>query len=400
MVMMTQLKFSFLLFAISFVLTGCNDKNIAVIITNEADFNRQDEIVELDANLITEITGGEYWYVSDCDGTEIPSQLTHDNKLIFRVTVPSHSEVGYNIITTDSLHSYPNLVYGREYPERSDDIAWENENGGFRIYGPATQQKGEKAFGYDLFFKHPTDELIVEKLYAPETSTVTWHKVDSLRAIDNALAEQYIQSFSYHIDHGLGMDCYAVGPTLGAGVAALLDNDSICFQWCYTKAEILDNGPLRFAVKLKFSPMNIGEISNVIEHRIITLDSKSRLNKTMVWYDNLDENRYIVAGFPIRDKSFPITDAENGIMAYADPTQGTNNGKALLGIVFKDGIMSMSESFGHILGKGVLAPSDTFEYYWGFAWDKTDIQSMKEWEEYLYSIAQKNNSPLKIKLQY
>ena len=29
------------------------------------------------------------------------------------------------------------------------------------------------------------------------------------------------RGISYHVDHGNGMDCYAVGPTLGGGTAAL-----------------------------------------------------------------------------------------------------------------------------------------------------------------------------------
>ncbi len=49
------------------------------------------------------------------------------------------------------------------------------------------------------------------------------------------------------------MDCYAVGPTLGAGVAALMVNDTIIYPWCYKHQEILDNGPLRFTVKLEFT---------------------------------------------------------------------------------------------------------------------------------------------------
>ena len=54
------------------------------------------------------------------------------------------------------------------------------------------------------------------------------------------------RAISYHIDHGNGMDCYAVGPTLGGGTAALMPDSAIVYPYCYKDYEILDNGPLRF----------------------------------------------------------------------------------------------------------------------------------------------------------
>ena len=164
------------------------------------------------------------------------------------------------------MPSYDSKAEGRVYPERADDLAWENDIVGFRAYGPTTQRKGERAYGYDIFFKYPDKGLVLEKLYGPETSPKTWQTVDSLRAISKEQAEEYINSISYHIDHGLGMDCYAVGPTLGDGVAARLLNDSIAFAWCYESAEVLDNGPLRFTARLNFAPKD-----SVSESRIITL---------------------------------------------------------------------------------------------------------------------------------
>ncbi len=277
----------------------------------------------------------------------------------------------------------PAVVSGRIYPERADDVAWENELVGFRIYGPATQAKKEKAYGYDIFFKHPTDELILEKLYSVETDPATWRKVDSLRAIDRKLADDFINSFSYHIDHGLGMDCYAVGPTLGAGVAALLDADTICYPWCYEKAEILENGPRRFTVRLDFPPRQVGNDHNVVEHRLISLESNSHLNKTKVWYDGLSAPRKIVAGFPLRDAGSPFTDREKGIVAYADPTQGPDNGKAMLGLIFLNPVDTVYQSEGHILAQSTVNPTDTLNYYWGFAWDRADIRSFQEWTDTL-----------------
>lgn len=115
------------------------------------------------------------------------------------------------------------------------------------------------------------------------------------------------------------MDCYAVGPTLGAGVAAILRNDTIFYPWCYEKAEVLDNGPLRFTARLDFAPVRIAGDTAVVEHRLISLDAGSYLNNTEVWYDGLSGNADVVVGFPLRDDS-PSFISE-GIIAYSDPTQ-------------------------------------------------------------------------------
>lgn len=275
-------------------------------------------------------------------------------------------------------------VSGRIYPERADDVAWENELVGFRVYGPGTQKKGERSFGYDIFFKYPDKGLVLEKLYGPETDPATWAKHDSLAKIDRKLADDYVATFSYHLDHGLGMDCYAVGATLGDGVAALLENDAISFPWCYEKATVLENGPERFSVALDFAPRVVGN-DTITEHRIISLDSNSYLNDCTVWFDGLTSDRDIVVGFPLRGGSPVICDPDKGILTYADPTQGPDNGKALLGIIV-DAPGEMMQKEGHALLKYKLAPTDKFTYKWGFAWDRTSFPTLAEWYDYLSSL--------------
>ncbi|MDE7408353.1 MAG: DUF4861 domain-containing protein, partial [Muribaculaceae bacterium] len=330
------------------------------------------------------------------------SQMTYDGKLLFPVAMDAKEVCKYTIVPSDTAMIYSQVSAGRQYPERADDIAWENDIVGFRAYGPATQAKGEKAYGYDIFFKYPSAEPVLECLYAPETSPRTWEIVDSLRKIDEALAQEFIHSFSYHVDHGLGMDCYAVGPTLGAGVAAVMQSDTIAYPWCYETAEVMDNGPLRFTVRMTFAPESTGDASTLTEQRLITLDAGSHLNKCKVWYDGQNEPLAVVAGFPRRDNSDAqiYMDENSGVIAYADPTQGTDNGKALLGIVVPLQPDSVFEKCGHILTGSTLEPTDTLTYYWGFAWDRTDISDMNEWDEYLKKYAQQVKSPLKVAIDY
>ena len=316
---------------------------------------------------------------------------------------PAGSEIDYSIIYADYYYiealnrlrelerrgTLARLVSGRIYPERADDIAFENELVGFRIYGPATQAKGEKAYGYDIFLKHPTQRQILEDLYRPETSPATWVKVDSLRKIDPKLAEDYIASFSYHIDHGLGMDCYAVGQTLGAGAAAILYDGRIQFPWCYKEAEVLENGPEHFAVRLDFPTVEVGG-TQITEHRLISLDAGSQLAHCQVWYDGLTQPTTVVAGFPRRDESKAVMNVKKGYLGYADPTQGPDNGKAMLGLVMNNKVEKMAEDQGHILAYTTLRPGQKLDYYYGFAWDRAnDIRNMKEWSGYLSDFSRK-----------
>ena len=172
------------------------------------------------------------------------------------------------------------------------------------------------------------------------------------------------------------MDCYAVGPTLGDGVAARLLNDSIAFAWCYESAEVLDNGPLRFTARLNFAPKD-----SVSESRIITLDAGKHLNACTVSFDGLRDSTEIVAGVPRRDDSEAIL-ADNYI-AYADPTQGPDNGKAMLGVIVPDRATTAEEREGHIVLRTAVAPGENFRYYFGFAWDRADIDNMQAWNDYL-----------------
>lgn len=391
------------------LLASCASRGVKLDVTNDNDFRCEREIVELSADSIAELLGADCFYIVDADGNEIPSQFTADGKFIFVASADPKATVGYRILRADSIHQYDTLVCGRLYPERADDVAWENEYVGFRAYGPATQAKGEKAYGYDIFFKYPGKGLVLEKLYGPETSPATWAKVDSLRKIDPQQAEDFINSFSYHIDHGLGMDCYAVGPTLGDGVAALLEDGNnaknsddsgnggdsannsneanngdleIAFPWCYEKAEVVDSGPLRFTVRLDFAPVSKGRDENVTEHRLITLDAGKHLNRCRVWFDGLTYPRRIAAGIPLRDDSHVIADIPCHLIAYADPTQGPDNGKAQLGVIMP-GARDTLLTQGHALILKDFAPTDTLDYYWGFSWNRADIATMEQWHDHL-----------------
>ena len=394
---------------------ACNDsRTVTVTVTNPLAMERSNEMVEVSMETVTDRLGladTAQIVVLNADGQQVPYQITYDGKVIFPAAIAAGGTATYTI-QTGTPEAFDVKACGRCYPERMDDMAWENDLVAFRAYGPALQAKGERGFGYDLFTKYNTTEPILEAMYAKELNKETRAKIAELKKTDPKAAAELSRERSYHIDHGYGMDCYAVGPTLGAGVAALMVNDSIIYPWCYKNQEILDNGPLRFTVKLEFTPLTVKGDSTVVETRLITLDAGSHLNKTAVSYSNLKETLPIVAGIVLHEPDGAVVaDAANGYITYVDPTTGPDNGKIFMGAavpaVVKDAktvLFSEKEkkernnADGHVLAVSDYEPGSEYVYYWGFAWDKADIKTADAWNRYMADFAQKVRNPLTVKV--
>lgn len=394
---------------------ACNDsRTVTVTVTNPLAMERSNEMVEVSMETVTDRLGladTAQIVVLNADGQQVPYQITYDGKVIFPAAIAAGGIATYTI-QTGTPEAFDVKACGRCYPERMDDMAWENDLVAFRAYGPALQAKGERGFGYDLFTKYNTTEPMLEAMYAKELDKETLAKIAELKKTDPKAAAELSRERSYHIDHGYGMDCYAVGPTLGAGVAALMVNDSIIYPWCYKNQEILDNGPLRFTVKLEFTPLTVKGDSTVVETRLITLDAGSHLNKTAVSYSNLKETLPIVAGIVLHEPDGAVVaDAANGYITYVDPTTGPDNGKIFMGAavpaVVKDAktvLFSEKEkkernnADGHVLAVSDYEPGSEYVYYWGFAWDKADIKTADAWNRYMADFAQKVRNPLTVKV--
>lgn len=395
--------------AVIALMASCTqEKGVTVSVSNPLKIDRVEEIVEVSADDILgklQLDETEEFVITDENNAEVPYQLTADNKIIFPVTVKSEATTSYNIIKGQPSH-INTLVYGRQYPERLDDIAWENDKAAYRAYGPALQQTGEKAYGYDVFTKS-VSELVVEDRYAMDLDPDTRAMIKQLREEGKkAEADSLANAISYHIDHGNGMDCYAVGPTLGGGTAALMPDSAIVYPYCYRNFEILDNGPLRFTVKLEYNPLTIDGDTTVVETRLIQLDKGSHLNRTTVSYTSLKKDYPIGVGLVLHE-AFPdrySMNQEGGYIAYSDPTTEpkSDNGIIYMGAVFPNALelakvqlfdKPVSGAIGHVMGINTYQPGDEFEYYWGSAWSKCGFDD-ERWNSYLEEYAMKVRNPL------
>lgn len=412
------MKNSLLVMALALMfLSACKspDNSMTVIVRNSLDIDRSAEMVEISMEQVLARLGLEdssSFVVVDNQGAEIPYQLTYDRKVIFPVSIAAGSEKTYRIqkgIPSEVLTK----VCGQVYPVRMDDLAWENDVVGFRAYGPALQALGERGFGYDLFVKRGTTDPVLEKMYAMETDPETWARINELKKTDEVAAEELRKTITYHVDRGYGMDCYAVGPTLGAGVAALMDGDEIIYPWCYKECEILDNGPLRFTARLVFTPLVVKGQEGIVETRVISLDLGSHLNRTSISYTHLDETMPITTGIVMHNTDGEVaTDAANGYMTYVDPTTGPNQGLIFLGAAFPNTVKEIKTQFfspeekrqrnnadGHVLAISNYEPGANYVYYWGFAWNRADIQTYEAWNAYMVDFAKKVRNPLVISFE-
>jgi hypothetical protein len=108
-------------------------------------------------------------------------------------------------------------AYGRLVPEREDDFTWENDKVAFRVYGPASNGKGQVS-GVDAWLKK-VPYSIIDKWY-----------------------EGFLAGKSYHEDHGEGYDPYHVGDSRGVGGTAVWIDGKAWPAGKFTGYELLQSG--------------------------------------------------------------------------------------------------------------------------------------------------------------
>ena len=402
--------------SIQFILSGCSNI-LTVNVSNPLEEDRRPELVELSLSDIQAGMGidAEESFVIQSNGAEVPYQITFDGKVVFPATLKGQETQTFTL-RKGKPAEVTVKVCGAHYPERVDDLCWENDVVGFRTYG----FKEDKASGYDIFTKRNTDLPAIPEMYRKALDPEMKKIRSELAKVDKDSSEKFsIAHMSFHVDHGYGADFYAVGPTLGAGTSALIENDQIIYPFCFDTYEILDNGPLRFTIKLTFRPFKVGNCENVIETRYISLDLGSHFNKTVVSFENLDKATPIVSGIVVQDKDGKaIGNADKGYITYPAPTMNfdkfkdVDNGIIYVGNVFpseldKAEICYFSEkeskerggAKGHILAQTVYNPDKEFVYYWGFGWNYADTVSYEDWIKHVEDFSAQLRTPITVTLK-
>lgn len=294
--------------------------------------------------------------------------------LIFPVSLQAGQTASFQI-AVGKPETFTPLVYGRLVPERKDDFTWENNRTAFRVYGPALKATGEISNGMDFWAKK-TESLIIDKWYKDDLAGVA----------------------SYHEDHGEGLDFYKVGRTLGLGMTAPVDNDTLCLGDNFVTAEILDNGPLRITFKLTYDPYQAGD-KITTETRVISLDAYKLFNKVTNIFE-VEADELTVATGIVMEKGKPeITFGDNsGIIAYETPADNVN-GTIYTAAIHPNGFTDIKVANGHYLGLNNYKSGTSYTYYAGGGWSKAGFDSFDAWVQFVKLEKEKIDQPLTIQIK-
>ena len=384
----------------------CHAQQATIVVSNPTSTPRT-ELISLNMSEVKAKLGnatpkkGEAYIVKNKRGQQIGSQITHDGLLLIDASVRPHGSATYYVSIGKP---YQQKVYatGALYKIRKDDIAWENDRCAYRVYGPALQKTGERSFGTDIWVKNTPDTVVYERYIKDMNGNIKGDKMD-------AKVRDILTSF--HLDHGNGLDPYRVGATLGLGAPSLMVGKNQVLPYCYKDYRILDNGPLRFTVELTYNPSTVGDMKNVVEHRIISLDKGSNFNKMTVWYDGLTIPTDFATGFPIHEEDTETKTFAKDYVSYADPTDNVevNNSQVYVGVLFPEGIdhtyyqlfdKKHDGATGHALGlKRGLKNQEKYSYYFGAAWSKYDVRSYAEWQIRIKDYLDALKTPLQVEVK-
>ena len=384
-------------------------QKVNIIVSNPTSDQRS-EVVEIDARKVYQRLQSAYGsplIVCNAFGQQVASQLTSDSLLLVDAAVFPKLKTTFTV-TKGAPRSFKSSVDGQLYAWRVDDFTWENDRCAYRAYGPALQRTGEKAFGIDVWLKSVPYLVVADRygnVYGANQEEKRLRKIGETEAADSLKRD-----FSLHLDHGNGLDCYNVGPTLGCGAPALMHGDSIVMPYCFSSYRVLDNGPLRFRAEFVYQPTDVNGEKGLVEHRLITLDKGSSFNRVNVWYENQRRPQRFCSGFVVHTEGSEIVHLGKNFVEYGDPTDNPagHGFQIYVAALFPKGKVRSRMLKNTRLGKGIaghaicettIRPNEKVTYYFGAGWIGSGISNQKAWQLEISSFMEGLNKPLGVSVE-
>jgi len=379
------MKNSIIIIIISIVLLASCGDGMEILISNPSDVAHEKTTVgiawsDVKAKLPS-ADPSKIVVVNKATGNELAHQIIYlgektPQSVIFQVSLKPEETV--NIMIKSGVAKQPeSKTFGRIVPERKDDFAWENDRVAFRMYGPALA-KENPSNGVDLWLKK-TEKLIVNQFYNDDLNN----------------------GKSYHVDHGEGLDCYAVKHTLGCGGIAPFVNDTLWVGNHYITQEVLDNGPLRTTFRLKYNNLPVGK-KIYSEEIVISIDAGSQLNKGVVSFDGDFTDINIAAGIYIhKGVDHNIYTRRNSVFDYitlsetATSDAGVPAGINHVAAVIPNGkMLDFLTQQEHLLAIAPYTKGEKFTYYFGGGWSQWGFETDEAWLDYVKTFAERLKKPL------
>lgn len=349
----------------------------SIVVTNNAGYDRKDELVEVQISAVKINPEKESFLLKTSAGVEVPYQLIYGGgktakSIIFQANVKAKSVSTY-ILSAGKPAAVEPKTFARFVPERKDDFAWENDIAAYRMYGPALA-KENPSNGVDIWMKS-TDKLVVDQRYRDE--------------LQNGL--------SYHIDRGNGLDCYKVGHTLGAGGIAPYADGKVWVGNHFDKYKVIETGPLRSVFTLTYDSVVVGK--NVYKQTItITANAGSILNKGVVKYEGIKQPMKLAGGIFLHDgKGKLIENPAKGFIAYAEEAvsdAGLPAGRNYIAVVVPKPATEVNKDKEHSLILANYVVGNEFTYFFGGGWSKGGFPADADWFKTVARFANNLKNPL------
>lgn len=349
---------------------------VKITVENPLNFDRNEEMVEVYTKSLKVDFSNQSYVLKNEKGQEIPYQLLTegtDSVLIFQADVLSGKS---SIYTLEKGMPAPVFAktHARHVPERKDDFAWENDLAAYRMYGPALAAENPSN-GVDLWLKC-TDSLVMDKFYADELE----------------------RKISYHVNHGWGLDCYAVGHTMGAGGIAPYTTQA----WIgnhYDRFEVKAAGPLRSVFTLTYDSIQVDSVYYK-EILTITSDAGSLMNKAVVRYEGSGIPLKLAAGiFLHKEKGQLFTSEDKQVIAYSENAvsdAGVPQGLNYVSVYIPGADGGTLEESNHFMLLSNYSVSKDFTYYFGGGWSQWKFPATDDWFQAAVRFKQMQETPLKV----
>lgn len=202
-------------------------------------------------------------------------------------------------------------TYVRFVPERSEDIAWENDRIAFRVY--ARTVKDKVGSGVDIWTKSVAHSIIDN-----------WYALNA-------------QGLDYHVDRGEGYDFYHMGFYRGCGGTAVYEEGKLFASEPYANYRIYRNDEDGIEFEMSYYPYQTNKVTVYEKKRIRMVNGTNYFQVTSTFETENNEDLIVAVGVTNLGKAEVQKDKSTGRLSlienisekdgylatalFADPTQ-------------------------------------------------------------------------------